>query len=294
MKKIGIIGSRIIHSYGYGMHLNRFNLEFAENNGKAVPQWQLDLMKKHPDTEPIGGASVTHVSGGPENVPEDMAGTFGLKATKTVEETIDACDLIMIMDEQINSRTNLIRKALKAGKYVFADKLLSDNLDAAKELIGLAKGNNLLVSGWSQMGFCAEFDKLKNMDQGGVALISYNMKPEIFAMYGIHIITPMQVCFPGRVRHIELISKDADQLLALIINDNNTKIILSAGEHAQAGVVRIDYAINGQSILAEGGDRCAAFRRAAKEVVNMAQGSIPVISDQALLDASMIIEEICK
>ncbi len=294
MKKIGIIGTRIIHSYGYGMHLNRFNLQFAENNGQAVPQWQLDLMKKNPDTVPLGGASVTHISGGPENVPEDMAGTFGLKVTKTVEETIDACDLIMVMDEQIDSRTNLIRKALKAGKHVFADKLLSDKLEVTRELIGLAKDNNLLVSGWSQMGFCAEFDIFQNTDQGGVALISYNMKPEIFAMYGIHIITPMQVCFPGRVRHIELISKDADQLLALIINDNNTKIILSAGEHAQAGVVRIDYAINGQSILVQGGDRCAAFRRAAQEVAKIAQGARPVISDQELLDASLILEEICK
>lgn len=294
MKKIGMIGAQIIHSYGYGMHINSFALDFAKNQGKAIPKWQLDLMEQYPDTRPLSGAQLTHISGGLENVPEDMAGTFGLTVTKTVEETIEACDLIMVMDEQIASRSALIRKVLEAGKPVFADKLLSDDIKVTRDLVALAKKKGVMVTGWSQMGFCPELDAVKAMEQGGTALLSFNMKPEILKMYGIHAISPMQLCFPGKIKEIKLISKEETQRTAFIVNEKGTKIIITVGTHVPAGIVRVDYLIGGKAVIAEGKDKHLAFRRAAREIINMANGAAPSLSANELVDASRALEEICR
>jgi hypothetical protein len=293
MKKIGMIGTQIIHSYGYGMHINEFDLDFAIKHGKAIPEWQLNLMKQHPDTRPLGGARLTHVSGGLENVPEDMAGAFGLKVTKTVEETIEACDLIMVMDEQIPSRSALIRKTLEAGKPVFADKLFSDDRKVSEELVMLAEEKGVMAAGWSQMGFCPELDAVGKMAQGGIALAAFNMKPEILRKYCIHAISPVQVCFPGRLMEVKLISKEETQRTVFIVNDSNTKIILTVGTHVPGGIVRMDYFSEGEAVLVEGKDKHSAFRRAAREVVNMANGIKPKLYINELMDASMVLEEIC-
>ena len=293
-QKIGMIGSQIIHSYGYGMHINEFNLDFAKNHAKAIPQWQLDLMLQHPETQPLKGAQITHISGGLENVPEDMAETFGLTVTKTVDETIEACDLVMVMDEQIPSRSALIRKALEMGKPVFADKLLSDDINVSMNIVKLAEEKNLMVAGWSQMGFCPELDTVKEMEQGGIALVSFNMKPEILKMYGIHAISPMQLCFPGKIKEMKLIYKDDSQRTVFIMNDKATKAILTVGTHVPAGMVRVDYSVGSKAVVAEGKDKYLAFRRGAQEVINMVNEIPPKLSARELVDASMTLEEICK
>jgi hypothetical protein len=251
-------------------------------------------MEENPNTKPLDGARLTHISGGLENVPEDMAAIFDMTVTETMEETIDACDLIMVMDEQIPSRSALIKKVIEAGKHVFVDKLLSDDLAVTEELLELAKERVVVIAGWSQMGFCPELGAVKEMEQGGIALVSFNMKPEILKKYGIHAISPMQLCFPGKIIESKLISKEESQRTLFIVNEKNTKIILSVGSHAPGGMVRIDYSANGKSALAEGKDKYIAFRKAAQEIINMAHGIEPCLSVEELMDASMVLEEMCK
>lgn len=296
MKKIGVIGSQIIHSYGYGMHINEFDLDFVLNESKAIPKWQLKLMENNPDTKPVGGARITHISGGLENVPEDMAGTFTLTVTKTVDETIEACDLIMVMDEQLPSRTALIRKALERGKSVFADKILSDDINETRALIEFAGEKGVMLSAWSQMGYCHELDPVKRLGQGGFALVSFYMPLDSIKMYGIHGISPIQLCFPGKVQSVEQISKDKNQHTVFIENEKGTKIILSMGLNCPGGgsLVRIDYSVAGEAVVVEGKDKNIAFRRAAEQVVNMAEGIKPDLSSSELIDANMILEKICE
>ena len=168
MNTIGMIGSQLIHTYAYGMQFKKPNLE-AARKGKTVPQWQLEMMETASDNKPLDGVKLTHIAGGLEGVPEDMAATFDLTVEKTVDAVIEACDLIMVMDENIESRSSLIRKTIEAGKPVFADKALSTQQSVTQELINLAMDKNVKVAAWSQLGYSPEFDALKDFPQGGTA-----------------------------------------------------------------------------------------------------------------------------
>ena len=293
MKTIGMTGSQLIHTYAYAMHFNSFDLEFALQ-AKTAPAWQVALMENEPNIEPVNeDTKITHVWGGLEGVPEDMAATFGLTVAESLEEVLEQCDLIMVMDEQIPSRTKLIRKAIEAGRDVFVDKLLSDNLTTTVELLELAKHQGVRVGAWSQMGYCPEFDIIKQMEQGGVAFAHFGMSTDIIKMYGIHIVSSIQGCFPGKFKKFIKLAGE-EQVLGFVENEHGTKIILGVGEMYPALSPQINYSVNGESVWAKGADRGTAFRRAAKEIAGITRGIEPAFSPEDLKNAASLIEQMCK
>jgi len=291
MKSIGMVGSQLIHTYAYAMHLNEFDLEYARQ-AKTAPAWQVKMMEDFPDVEPLGGAQLTHVWGGLEGVPEDMAGTFGLTRSGSLDEVLEACDLIMVMDEQLEPRADLVKKALAAGRPVFADKVLSDSLATTTEIVDLAKRKDVMVAAWSQLGYSPELDAIREMNQGGTALATFAMKPEILRMYGIHLISTVQGAFPGKFTSCRLLVDD-EQKLAFVENEHGTRIVMGAGTLFPGGMARIDYSVGGKAVLAETRDRVGGFRNAARDIVAMLDGKPPRFTPEDLLDATRLLETIC-
>ncbi len=292
MKTVGMVGSQLIHTYAYAMQFKKPDIE-AARRGKTVPAWQLAMMEAAPDLKPLSGAKLTHVAGGLAGVPEDMAATFDLKVGKTTDEVIEACDLIMVMDEIVESRTALVRKALEAGKPVFADKALSTKQSVTEELAALARSKGVGVASWSQQGYCPEYDVLKDLPPGGVALVSFRMTSDILIKYGIHLISTVQACFPGPYKRAELLT-DGDTRLLLLENEQGTKIVAGAGEAFPAGMSRVDYCVNGQPVVVETADRVGAFRRAATDVIGLLDGKTPRFSPGDMIEASGLIELISE
>jgi hypothetical protein len=288
MKTIGMIGAQLIHTYAYGMHLKKPDLG-AARKGTTVPAWQLKMMEDAPDTEPIGGATLTHVAGGLEGVPEDMAATFDLTVCGTVDEAIEACDLVMVMDEMVDSRPVLIRKALEAGRHVFADKVPSLKRSVTEELAALAEARGVGLAAWSQQGYCPEYDTIREMPSGGVAHVGFRLTREILGKYAIHLISSVQGCFPGPYAEAQVLG-DGDPCLLHMVSSDGTKIIAGAGEDYPAGLSRVDYCVNGKAALVETRDRVGAFRRAAQDVIGLLEGKTPRLTVADTIEASRLIE----
>lgn len=295
MKKIGMIGTHLIHTYAYAMHFNEADMDFVRK-AKTAPAWQVELMKKNTEFKPLQGAEISHIWGGLEGSPEDMAGTFGLTVAKSLDEVFDNCDLIMIMDEQIPSRSELIEKALNARKHVFVDKLLSDNLDTTERLIDLSEQKGVELAGWSQLGFCPEYNKLQTLPKGGVAHIVFRMTPEILIKYGIHLISAMQGSFPGKKELCGDVFKNNNSIFVPLKHGDGTTIIISCGPDYPSFPVgaRIDYFYNEQAVLIETTDYCGAFRNAAESIIAMLNGNAPRFTKYDLLEASKLLDLICN
>jgi len=289
MKTIGMIGSQLIHTYAYAMHFRKPDLAFAKQ-AKTVPAWQLAMMESHADLAPLAGIDFACVAGGLEGVPEDMAGTFGLHVLDSTDAVIDACDLVMVMDEQTGSRSQLVRKALEAGKPVFADKVLSISAAETEELVALAGAKGVQVAAWSQQGYCPEYDRLKELPEGGMALVSFRMSPEILRKYGIHLISTLQGCFPGPYQSVRALESGDDLRMIQVLSAAGTRVIAVAGEHVPAGMSRVDYMVNGKAVVIETTDRVGAFRRAAEDIVGMLDGKTPRFGRTDLMDASRLVE----
>lgn len=289
MKKIGMIGSQLIHTYAYAMHFNKPDLEYA-SKAKTVPSWQLEIMKKNPEVKQLGEAQITHVWGGLEGVPEDNAGTFNLKVCKKLDEVLEACDLIMVMDEKIESRSKLIRKAIEAGRHVFADKVPSDKFSVVSELVELAREKNVALAAWSQMGYCPEYQAVQKMPQGGTALVSFSMAPDIIIQYGVHIICAAQGCFPGKIMKCAKIDANDKQCLFFVENEHGTKMILGIGGH-YPGRSRIDYNIGNKAVVVENVDIGKAFREGAQEILGLLKGKKPYFDSEKMLDAASLLEK---
>ncbi|MFH1476911.1 MAG: Gfo/Idh/MocA family oxidoreductase [Verrucomicrobiota bacterium] len=289
MKKIGLIGSQLIHTYAYAMHFNKPDLEYA-SKAKTVPAWQLEIMKRSPGVKLLGEAQITHIWGGLEGVPEDNAGTFNLKVCKKLSEVLEACDLIMVMDENIESRSELIRKALEAGRHVFADKIPSDKFAVVSELVELAGKKNVALAAWSQMGYCPEYQTVRAMPQGGTALVSFSMAPDIIKKYGIHIICSAQGCFPGKIMKCAMVDANDKQCLFFVENEHGTKMILGVGGHYPSRS-RIDYNAGNKAAVVENVDIGKAFHAGAKEILGLLEGKTPVFNSEKMLEAAKLLEK---
>jgi hypothetical protein len=292
MKTIGMIGTQLIHTYVYAMHLNKADIEFAKK-APTVPKWQLDIMMKNQDIPTINDVKLTHVFGGLEGVPEDMAGTFGLTVAKSPEELFDACDLVMVMDEQIPSRTKLVEKALKADRHVFVDKMISDNFDETKRLLEMAEEKELMLCAWSQVGFFPEYEQLNALPSGGTALVSFAMAPEIFKKYCIHPICAALGAFPGRIKKSELIQSSDNAKHLMLEQENGTSIIVGLGLHFPQSA-RIDYCVDGKAMVIETNDKVNAVRRSAENIVSAFNGGTPKFEKEDLIEASRLAQIICQ
>jgi len=288
MINIGMIGSDLIHTFGYAMHFNRANLNAVDQH-EALPLWQAKLIKDNPDVQLIADAKLTHIAGEPADVKAAMADVFDMEVALSTDEVIEACDLIMVMDENVDSRTALAEQSLNAGRTTFIDKIP----DRAGDLVDLAKQKGVRLGAWSQVGHHTEFDAIRNMPTGGTAFLTYQFSQDITSIYAIHLICAMQAALPGRVTTFQQLVK-GDQQIVMIENDQGTRAVLAVGEHYVPGIAHVDYSMGEQYLIADGRDRCGAFSRSAQDVVNLKLNHDCRFTEQHIIEAAKLIDLFSK
>lgn len=88
-----------------------------------------------------------------EKISDTVEKEFGIKRYKSIEELIDAVDVVDIVTPTI-SHYDCAKKALKESKHVFIEKPLTTSLKEAEELIELASEANVKV----QVGHVERFN----------------------------------------------------------------------------------------------------------------------------------------
>jgi Oxidoreductase family, NAD-binding Rossmann fold len=293
MKKIGMVGDKLIHTYAYAMHINNFNLETAKS-AETIPPWQLELMEENPECKPVNHkAVITAVWGADNTAAKELAGVFDMKVCGSPEEVFAECDLVMVMDEKFDSRLTLTRAALEAGKDVFVDKIPSLKSLDVKELFDLASSKNLTLAAWSQMGFAQEYSVLHDAPQGGVAMLSLRLNKSMIKEYSPHLVFSALATFPGKILNSRCILDNDEQVLWFVENEHGTKLILGIGE-MYPPLVTINYNIAGKTIALQTTDICSAFRRSAEAVVGTCDGKQFTFSNAGILEAGTLIEKICN
>jgi len=292
MKTIGIIGSHLIHTFAYAMHFNHPDLEKAAS-ATSIPMWQLELLKSAGEFNPLGGARLTHIFGEPEGVAKDMAAIFDLQRADSAQQVLDACDSVMVMDENPDSRAKMIHLAIDSGVDVFADKLVSIEPRATAQTLELARKRSVRLAAWSQMGFAEELTRLHGLPTGGTAYITFGVDPDEFEAYGIHVISAVQGAFPGRIMELQRL-KAGPQRLALLEHEVGTSILLGIGGRFPAGFVRIDYSVEGKTTSIETANKALAFRNAAREILALLDGKPPRFGPADMIEASRLVALLCK
>jgi len=288
MLRIGMIGSHLIHTFGYAMHFNRADVAAVDRH-EAIPSWQADLVKAHPDVSLVDGARLTHVAGEPANVAAAMADVFGAQVADSVDAVIEACDIVMVMDENIVSRTELAERSLRAGRATFVDKLPGD----AARLVELARQKGVRLGAWSQVGHAGELDAIAALPAGGIALVGFHLTRDIFAKYVIHAVNALQAALPGRITDVQPLSDNGNDRMWLLLNEHGGRIVFAVGPTIPpSGIARVDYAVGGQAALAQTLDRNVMFARAVRDVAKLAGDEPTRFGDDHIIEAASLIERL--
>lgn len=112
MLKIGVLGAG---------HLGKIHLKLANQSEK------LDLVGFYDPNQ--------------ENA-EKVEKDFGYKAFSTIEELIEAVDVVDIVTPTL-SHYECAKKAILAGKHIFLEKPIANSVQEAEEIIALAKKHNV-------------------------------------------------------------------------------------------------------------------------------------------------------
>ncbi len=290
MKQIGMIGSHVIHSFAYAEHFNRADMP-AVRAAEAIPSWQQQMLIERPMTPTIEGVELTHVFGENRDVAQDMVDIFHLTCADSAEQVIEACDLVMVMDEKLESRAALTEQALRAGRPTFVDKVPSLDPAETRRLIELAGEQGKRLAAWSQLAFASELNDVRDLAAGGVAHVGFHLTPDIFDIYAIHPINALQAAFPGRFKRIAPLPGDG---MFLLEHEAGTRIVLSLGESFPAWHVRIDYCAAGAAVLVRTLDRHAMFAAGARDVVALLGDAPTRLGDAEMIEASTLVDAIAR
>lgn len=289
MKSIGIIGSHLIHTYAYAMQFNQPDLTAARRApAAALPEWQLRIMEAHGSQEPLEGGRLTHVCGGPAGLPETMAAVFGAQVAASAQAVCEVCDVIMVLDEDVPSRSRLAEQALQAGRHVFVDKIVAEDPAQVRRLIRLAQAKGVALDAYSQLGMAQELESVRAMPAGGAAWVTFHVSQAQLPIYAIHAISVVQRAFPGLITKYHPVLKGPGRL-GVLENDKGTRIVLALGEdYPKGGVVRVEYCVGERVQSVTTSDKNAMFRRSAQAILNMATGNPPAFTSTQLVEASTL------
>ncbi|MBO2458639.1 Gfo/Idh/MocA family protein [Actinomadura violacea] len=155
-KSIGIVMNGVTGRMGYRQHLLRSILAIREQGGLRLADGT-DLWP-----EPV-------LVGRSEAKLRDLAARHGLDAwTTDLDEALARPDAEIYFDAQVTSaRVEAIRKAVAAGKHVYTEKPLADDLDGALALARLADESGIKHGVVQDKLFLPGLLKLKRLIDGG-------------------------------------------------------------------------------------------------------------------------------
>ena len=139
--KIGIIGAENSHANYFANLIN-----MPDENGKLrFPDCHISLVySQYPD------------------VCENFVKEFGVDAiVNSVEEMLQNVDAVMVTARDGKYHYKFVKPFLEAGKPAFIDKPFTVDINETKEIIKIAKKNNIPICGGSSLKFDKNIEELK-------------------------------------------------------------------------------------------------------------------------------------
>jgi predicted dehydrogenase len=114
-----------------------------------------------------------------EQSSQQIASNYGLTRFESYSDLIQHTDAIDILSP-VGTHYNYVSKAIKKCRHVFVDKVLSENLDEAKELANLAHEANIQLYVSRHERFHPNFQLLKKLLNNPLYIESSKFDPHIF------------------------------------------------------------------------------------------------------------------
>ena len=290
-KEIALIGEQLIHTYPLVPRFNGCDLaKVKEFGGSWIEKAGLEQA-----TEPIIDSMRITRMWSPDR--EEM-GRLGPalnieKSCGSVAEALDGADGVLVMDEVIESRTQLVQQCLEAGLPVFADKVLSTDVRKTAELIELAGKRNARVRSWSQLYFHPGLKRVRAANPGGVAFLNFSMSADILLLYGIHIISMLQGAFDNCVKTYRPLSDGASRSAMVELADN-TRVFLYVGEDVPFRG-RLYYCGPEDEVIVNDNDDSACFTSSARAIEALILGQdAPGPGPEQMAEATRLIQLIAQ
>jgi len=290
MKRIGMIGTQLIHEYLYAAYFNGFDPDVLRERGK--PGWVKQLEGK--PSEPASDAvRISHVWAGDRDVAANLAASCRVEhLADSPHEFINDVDGVMVMDEEIEQREHLMRPFIEAGKPVYVDKILS--LDPAKteELLALAAKNDVPIASWSQLRFSSSAAEVKAMPRGGICLASFRGRLDILPMYAIHLVSPILSAFGAEMKSLRFLPC-ADGVEAHGIYADDTRVVLYMGPKAPPQFNICYFCADGCSMPANN-DGYDQFFAAGRLIEKMVVERTAVVAPEEISAATRIVRALVE
>lgn len=207
--RIGILGTENSHADGFLELINK-----PDENGNM----------RYPDCK------VTILYGNYRDASEKLANEYGIEIAKSVEDMVGKVDAVMVTARDGKYHNEFAKPFLEAGIPAFIDKPFTVDIGEAKELIAIAKENNVPICGGSSLKFSdtvEEFKELlKNTDKkifGGTVSAPLQIESEYsgFYFYASHL-TEMTLEIFGYNPKSVIASRNSNNVCAIIEYDGFT------------------------------------------------------------------------
>ena len=289
MTKIAAIGKVIIHTYPYFTDINGCEKDMLQRNCKP---WMLKFMLDQDLSSKTDAMRITRVWSEDDEENQRLAETFAIEnICASADEAIDAADGVMILDEDVPSRSALIEKCINAGVDCWADKLISEDMEDAKRLVQLAEQQNVRVRTWGQLYWCTQWETVREAPRPGAGLLTYAVGPDAMDTHCVHPIFILQAAF-GRLQSYRPLS-DGEARTALLKTEDGTQVFMHLTANAPYGG-RIDYVTKEGAVVAQDADMAGAFENSARAVVDFFSGGSPAYGTEAMVEAVRLYECIMR
>ena len=269
MKQLAIVGKQLIHTYPYVVHFNGADRDLLRRHAKP---WMWECLKDR-DLSPITDAMrVTRIWSPDSELVAGLAETCGIdRICSSVDEAIDGADGVMVMDEDMTSRLDIIERCVRQPVTVFADKIISLDVGKTEQVLALAESNGVKVRSWSQLYFAGGLEEIRSMAAGGVYFLCFRLEMQMLAQYAIHPLCILQSAFDSRITACRPLSDDQERVIMLELA-NGTRVLLNVGPGAPAGA-SLCYANRDRFAMAGDADKGDMFADASAAMMDLFQGN---------------------
>ncbi|MCD6360414.1 MAG: hypothetical protein J7M38_06055 [Armatimonadetes bacterium] len=290
MIRLAMVGETLIHNYPYGAWFNGVDDRVLEE--RCTKAWMKDLIAGRFPEPRAAEARITHVWAGERVEAEAIAACCHIEnVCDSVEQAIEPVDGVLVLDEEIDFRTETVERCLRAGKSVFVDKTPALDPQRTRGLVELAQDQGVRLAAWSQLLFAAEAAPFREV-QGGAGLVTFNLAADIVDKYGIHLVCSAFAAFGDAPMDMTQIA-DTDAPMVLLSYADGKDVLLRSGDDLPARGTVVWAGKDGEPIVARLMDMAAMFDgSAAALTVMFEQGEWPV-SSEALVRMSEAARLLC-
>lgn len=287
MKRIALVGKKLIHHYMYPALLNRFDRQLFEKH--AMP-WVQKVLEGH-TVQPIDSECKISVLCCEPDDPqvEPLMSTFGIETfTSDPREAAQQSDGALVLEDDGDLHLALARPFLERGLPVYVDKPFAKSLKDARAMLNVAKEYGAPVLAGSSLRFAPENEGAHGcVAQGGVRLLLLVGPGEWFT-YGSHIVEWGVSLLGTGACWVE--ARESDGALEVSVGrDDGVRLRLVAGQTGVAGFQGALFGRSGSPYAISLEDRYSMFRGVPDAFAKMLHtGVSPVPYDQSLEVVSIL------